>query len=177
MSRFRRQLAAASAVALLLSVVALAADDLGSAHHPYPLGAMAAVPQSGGWRVRIDDVTPDAAALVAAVPTNAPPKPGYRFVLLNLTTRFSGSGTSSIFQRLAFYVRSSRGRTYDFALTRDSCGLVPSALDDLRRFRSGAIVHGALCISVRKRDVRGLLFVAEPSTVTPHQTQVFFMTH
>lgn len=172
-----------SALALLGAAGALAAQEgaprggQGTAAHPYPLGAMAPIPRSGGWQARVDSTAPDAAAVIATIPLNKPPKPGYQYFLVELTFRYTGKGASKIIDRLAFYAQSAGGRLYDLGLLRNACGLVPDVLDDMKKVRAGGSVSGPLCVAVRKRDAAGLLFVVEPSTIAPHSVQVFFRTH
>ena len=171
------------AAVLTAAASALASAPKGSRANPYGLRAFAGLPQSRGWKLRINKSIPNATrAVVKWNKYNAHPRSGDQFFMINITLGYSGEGRTSPSglprRRFDSPVSptsfSAVGRSnITYTTITDSCGSVPGALNFGWRVRSGSSVSGNICFSVDKRDVRGLVLKYE-SVRSLHPKQVFF---
>jgi hypothetical protein len=169
-------------VVLAAAAAALAAAPRGSRANPYRLHTFALLPQSRGWKVRINKSIPNATrAVVNWNKYNAPPRAGDQFFMINITLGYSGEGRTSPSglprRRFDSPVSptsfSAVGRSHiTYTTISDSCGSVPGALNFGWRVRSGKTVSGNICFSVSKTDTRGLLLKYE-SVRSLHPKAVF----
>ena len=171
------------AIVLAAAASATAAGGKGSRASPYRLHSFGQLPQSRGWKLRVNKGIPNATRAVTNWNKyNAPPRTGDQFFMINITLGYSGEGRTSPsgLPRRRFdspvspTSLSAVGRsTITYTSITDSCGSVPGALNFGWRVRSGKTVSGNICFSVSKSDVRGLLLKYE-SVRSLHPKAVFF---
>jgi hypothetical protein len=171
------------AVAMGAAAAALAAAPKGSRAKPYAVHTFAGLPQSRGWKLRVNKTVPNATrAILKWNKYNAPPRAGDQFFMINITLGYSGEGRTSPSglprRRFDSPVSpnsfSAVGRSnITYTTITDSCGSVPGALNFGWRVRSGRTVSGNICFSISKTDVRGLLLKYE-SVRSLHPKAVFF---
>jgi hypothetical protein len=171
------------AVVLAAAAAALAAAPKGSRPNPYRLRTFVRLPDSRGWKLRVNNSIPNATRAVTKWNKyNAPPRAGDQFFMINITLGYSGemrTSPSGIPRRRfdspvspnSFSVVGRSNITY--TTITDTCGSVPGAMNFGWRVRSGKTVSGNICFSVSKTDVRGLLLKYE-SLRSLHPKQVFF---
>ena len=87
--------------ALAVVLVAGAATEMasglvlgrGTRAHPHPLRSFASVPESSGWRIRVNKSIPNSTRLVMAENQfNDRPASGRQFFIVNVTARYTGKG-------------------------------------------------------------------------------------
>jgi hypothetical protein len=170
------------AVGLAAAAAAFAAAPKGSRAKPYAVHTFAVLPQSRGWKLRVNKSIPNATRAVTRWNKyNAPPRSGDQFFMINITLGYSGDGRTSPlirprqrFDTLSPTSFSAVGRSnITYTTITDTCGSVPGALNFGWRVRSGDTVSGNICFSVSKTDVRGLLLKYE-SVRSLHPKPVFF---
>lgn len=170
------------AVALAVAAAALAAAPRGTRAKPFALHTFAALPQSRGWKLRINKSIPNATRAVTKWNKyNAPPRAGDQFFMINITLGYSGDGRTDPRlrprQRLGAISPNSFSAVGKSNITyttiTDTCGSVPGALNFGWRVRTGQKVSGNICFSVSKTDVRGLLLKYE-SVRSLHPRAAFF---
>jgi hypothetical protein len=149
---------------------AAAVKDAGTRERPYAMHKLAVLPESKGWSLRVNKVTPNATAFVRAANTfNKPPAAGRQFFMINVTMTYRGNGRSTAFQ--AGQLNATAGsHAYSF---KDTCGVVPSELDEYKKIPASASVTGNVCFSVRKADAASLLLEYEPLFSATNR-QLFF---
>jgi hypothetical protein len=170
-------------VVLAAAAAAVAATPKGSRSKPYALHTFAGLPQSRGWKLRVNKSIPNASrAITRWNKYNAPPRAGDQFFMINITLGYSGEGLTSPsgIPRRRFDSPVSPtsfsviGRSHiTYTTITDSCGSVPHALNFGWRVRTGETVSGNICFSVSKTDIRGLLLKYE-SVRSLHPKAVFF---
>lgn len=173
------------AVALAAAAAALAAAPKGSRAKPYALHTFAGLPQSRGWKLRVNKSIPNASRAVTEWNKyNAPPRAGDQFFMINITLGYTGEGRTSpsglprrrFDSPVSANSFSAVGRSnITYTTITDSCGSVPHALNFGWRVRTGESVSGNICFSVSKTDVRGLLLKYE-SQRSLHPKALFFKT-
>ena len=170
------------AVALGAAAAAVAAAPQGSRAKPYAVHTFAGLPQSRGWKLRVNKTVPNATrAVVKWNKYNAPPRAGDQFFMINITLGYTGdraptqnrSRANTRFSPTSFSAVGRSNITY--TTITDSCGSVPHALNFGWRVRTGESVTGNICFSVSKTDTRGLLLKYE-SVRSLHPKAVFFKT-
>jgi hypothetical protein len=168
----------ATAIFLLFVVLAAAASATaagrkGTRANPYPFRAFGPLPQSRGWKLRVNKTIPNASRAVTNWNKyNAPPRAGDQYFMINVSLGYSGVGVET--PRFPPESLAVLGRSrITYTTITDSCGSVPGALNFGWRVRSGSSVSGNICFSVSKADVRGLLLKFE-SVRSLHPQQVFF---
>jgi hypothetical protein len=170
-------------VVLVAAASATAAGRKGTRANPYRVHTFAGLPQSSGWKLRVNKTIPNATRAVTKWNKyNAPPRAGDQYFMINITLGYSGEGRTSPSglprRRFDSPVSpnsfSAVGRSnITYTSISDSCGSVPHALNFGWRVRSGSTVSGNICFSVSKTDVRGLLLKFE-SVRSLHPKQIFF---
>jgi len=171
----QRCVAACVAVMAASAAVPATAQDSGDGTRarPYPLHALSPVRKTHGWYLRINKVVWNANQIILKESEqNHAPRPGKQYVLVNLTLAYRGQGRAAAINGLVFYAAARNNRTYDFQL--DPCGLTPGLLDDLIKLGSGSSTTGNLCVTIDKRDLSTLLFLAEPAQLLPGTAQSYF---
>jgi hypothetical protein len=140
---------------------AVAGNGKGTRSKPYKLHTLVPLPESKGWKFRVNKSTPNAnAAVHGANEFNSPPKPGRQFFMINVTMIYTGPGTSTAFEAGSF---GAVGKTnVAYAQGTDDCGVLPNPLDDSTKVFSGGRITGNICFSVRKTDVSSLELFYEP---------------
>jgi hypothetical protein len=179
----------ATSILLLLAVVAaaagaaLAAAPKGKRANPYRLHTFARLPDSRGWKLRVNRSIPNATRAVTKWNTyNAPPRAGDQFFMINISLGYAGPRANKPFPgtrrrgntpfpptRLSAVGRSN----ITYTSITDPCGSVPHALNFGWTVRSGEAVSGNICFSVSKADARGLLLKYEDG-FSLHPKAVFF---
>jgi hypothetical protein len=153
---------------------AAAPKGRGDRGNPYPLRATAVIPDSDGWKVRVNKSMPNATAAVRAENQfNDPPAAGRQFFIVNVTVTYTGKGSEAPFAGLTFYALGRSNVAYD--QSSDGCGVVPNELDSFKKVFKGGKLTGNVCFSVRKSDARSLLLMVEPG-FSFEETQIFFRT-
>lgn len=156
-----------------VGALALAAGPRGSRGNPYPIHRLVALPESKGWKLRVNKSIPNATALVLAENQfNDRPKAGRQFFMINISLTYTGRGSASAFTSVDLSAVGRSNVAYESGLD-DSCGVVPNELEDLKKVFSGGRITGNICYSVRKGDASSLLLFYEPS-FSLKDTQVFF---
>jgi hypothetical protein len=146
----------------LVAVVGAAAATFGqgSRSNPYPIRTLVSVPDSKGWKVRVNQAIPNAtAAVLADNEFNDKPKVGRQFFIINVTEAYSGKGSSNAFGGLTLSALGRSNVAYD---SSDSCGVIPQELDEFKTVFSGGRLTGNVCFSVKRTDVASLLLLVEP---------------
>lgn len=160
----------ASAAFLLPSAVA-GTEARGTRGDPHPRGRMIALRESEGWRLRVDGSIPNATSLVMAENQfNDRPAAGRQFFIIKLTVRYTGRGSSSLFEGATFKALARSNVAYDY---EDDCGVIPAEIDDFKKVYTGGTLRGNVCFSVKKTDVRSLLLLVEPG-FSFNETETFF---
>lgn len=174
-SRTRRRvptlLALAGVVAAALATAAppAGATELrGSLGNPYPVRTTAALPGSGGWRLRVNRSIPNASLAVLGNGTYAT-RPGKQFFLINLTVTYAGKGSHALFSAYNLYAVGRAGLVY--TQLNDNCGAVRNGFADFKRVSAGGRITGNLCFWVQEADARGLLLRYQSSS---RGAKVFF---
>jgi len=170
-------------IVLAVAAAALAAAPKGTRAKPYAFRTFAGLPQSRGWKLRVNKSIPNATRVVTRWNKyNAPPRSGDQFFMINISLGYSGEARTSPSgiprRRFDSPVSpnsfSAVGRSnITYTTITDSCGSVPGALNFGWRVHSGKTVSGNICFSVSKTDVRGLLLKYE-SVRSLHPKAVFF---
>jgi len=165
---------ACAAIALIITAtVAQAASPRGSRARPVPLHTAFVIPDSKGWKVRVNSSIPNATKLVLAENQfNDEPAAGRQFYMINVTATYAGSGRSAAFSGLTFSALGRSNVAYD---SSDDCGVTPTEFDDFKKVFSGGSISGNVCFSVKKNDVPSLLLMVEPG-FSFDDTLVFFKT-
>jgi hypothetical protein len=149
-----------AAVTAIAASVVVAGDGRGSRSKPYPVRTLVSLPESKGWKVRVNKSIPNATKLVLAENQfNAPPKRGRQFFMINITMVYAGKGSSTPFAGATFKAVGRSSVAYDFS---DSCGVTPDDFDSFKKVFSGGRLTGNICFSVRSTDVASLLLLYEP---------------
>jgi hypothetical protein len=148
------------------------ASEVGTRTNPHPVRRKVALPDSNGWKLRVNGSIPNATkAVMAENQFNDPPKPGRQFFIVNLTMAYSGTGSSTALEAGSLKAVGKSDVAYsDF---EDSCGVIPSEFDSFKKVFSGGTITGNVCFAVKKSDVRSLLLFYEPS-FSIDDTEVFF---
>ncbi|MEP7202782.1 MAG: hypothetical protein ABI894_09245 [Ilumatobacteraceae bacterium] len=108
---------------------------------PTRIGVVADVGE--GWNVTVNSAAIDVTdAVLAGNEFNSPPPDGYRFIGVNLTYAYDGTGAAS-----AFVVSIKAVGSSNVSLSTD-CGLVPGQIDLSSDIFSGGDVTGAVCFVV-----------------------------
>jgi hypothetical protein len=144
----------------------------GTRTNPYPVRQNVSLPESEGWKLRVNGSIPNGTkAVMAANQFNDPPKPGRQFFLVNVTMTYTGSGSSSGYE--AGTLKAVGRSDVSYEDYEDSCGVVPAELNLSKKVFAGGKVTGNVCFAVKKSDVRSLLVFYEPS-FSLDDTEVFF---
>jgi hypothetical protein len=153
--------------------IALAASPRGSRANPVPMHEGAVIPESKGWRVKVNRSIPNATSMVLAENQfNDKPASGRQFFVINVTATYKGGGRSSVLEALTLSALGKSNVAYD---TSDNCGVVPDELDTFKKVFSGGSLVGNVCFSVKKRDVASVLLMVEPS-FSFNDVLIFFKT-
>jgi hypothetical protein len=148
------------AAGVVAGVAAAAMAGYGSRSHPYPIHSFAAIPDSHGWKVRLNGSVPNAtAAVLEENQFNDRPAAGRQFFMINVTVAYTGKGSSTALGDLTFSALGRSNVAYD---TSDDCGVVPKELDEFKKVFSGGSLTGNLCFSVKRSDVSSLLLLVDP---------------
>ena len=108
---------------------------------PEPVGTTADVGE--GWSLTVTAAARDITdAVMAENSFNDPPPDGYRFIGIDVTYTFNGTGSDS-----AFTVTSSAVADNNVALSNE-CGVIPTPLDEFVDVFAGGSVSGTLCFVV-----------------------------
>jgi|GEM_PF-5878750 hypothetical protein len=173
MRRIGLLLAMAAATSLLDVHCAVARGGDGTRLRPFVMHVASPIHAADGWSVRVNSVTFNAkAALAAASPLNKPPRAGHQYVLVEMTVTFVGNRPTRTIDGLVFYAIGRSNKVYDFQL--DRCGLAPRQLNDFKPLAHGRSAAGALCVDVRKSDLAGLILIVEPAQLLPGRAQTYF---
>jgi hypothetical protein len=158
---------------LVLVAVASAASPRGSRDRPVPVHNGISIPDSKGWKVRVNKSIPNATSMVLAENQfNDRPAAGRQFYIINITATYTGSGRSSAYSGLTFNALGRSNVAYDY---EDDCGVTPSEFDDFKKVFSGGSISGNICFSVKRSDIPSLLLMVEPG-FSFEDTLVFFRT-
>lgn len=150
----------ALSVSLAVGPAIAATKGFGSRSHPYPLHHFASIPDSHGWKLRVNKAIPNAtAAVLAENQFNDPPAAGRQFFMINITASYTGTGSS---QTLGALTLDALGRTNVAYDSSDSCGVTPNEFDEFKTVFRGGSLSGNLCFSVKRTDVASLLLLVEP---------------
>jgi hypothetical protein len=127
---------------------------------PNPVGTTGEVGE--GWSVTVTGAAHDITdAVVAENSFNTAPPDGYRYIGVDVSYTFNGTGSDS-----AFTVTTHAVADGNVALAEE-CGVIPTAVDDFVDVFAGGSVTGTVCYVV-PADAAGLLiyssggFDAEP---------------
>jgi hypothetical protein len=157
----------------LMATVASGATPKGSRGNPIPRHQTVSIPESEGWRIRVNGSVPNATrAVLAENQFNDPPAAGRQFFMINVTATYAGGGKSTLLGGVSFGALGRSNVAYD---SGDSCGVVPKELDTFKDVFTGGKLTGNVCFSVRKSDVASLLLMVEPS-ISLNDRLVFFKT-
>jgi hypothetical protein len=130
--------------------------------NPVPLGQPGRL--GSGWTVTVTGVQADATeALLAADPGNKPPSPGFQYVLVSVTARYDGAGSSHLSSYSSFRALGTAGFAY--SSFNSFCGTLPAPnldLDNPLVFSGGTISGYAVCWRVPKEDVSSLVMYYQP---------------
>jgi hypothetical protein len=159
-------------VVLSLAAAAGAATfSRGSRSNPIPKNTVAAVPDSKGWKLRVNGTTPNAtAAVLRQNMFNERPAAGRQFFMINVTASYVGKGSSEAYEGMTLDALGRSNVAYDFS---DDCGVIPGDLETFKKVFSGGSLTGNICFSVRHTDAASLLLLAEPG-FSFSDSQLFF---
>lgn len=145
---------------VLVTTATAATEARGTRSNPYPRGTMYSIPDSDGWRVRVDGSIPNANRLIEAENSfNDPPPRGRQYFLIKVTIRYTGRGSSTALEGLTLKALGRSSVAYDYS---DDCGVTPNELDTFKKVYSGGTQRGNICFAVKKTDVSSLLLLVEP---------------
>ncbi|MBD3941243.1 hypothetical protein IF188_05960 [Microbacterium sp. NEAU-LLC] len=132
------------------------AADGSSRDTPAPIGSTVSGRE---WDVTVNSVTLGATSdVVAASPVNQEPEPGYEYILVNVTTTYTGSdkGMPALVQ--IAYVTPDGVTVNGF----DSIAIAPDALDTLSELYSGASATGNITLAVPSATAAQGVLVVTP---------------
>ncbi|MCY4368856.1 MAG: hypothetical protein OXF41_05400 [bacterium] len=133
------------------------ATDIGSRDNPISIGEVVSI---GDWDISVLSVTPDAAELVASENQfNAPPAPGYQYVLVLIEAKYKGADSDSLLWSMSMSVVGESA-----VVVSDQCmAVVPNELDSFTEVFSEGILTGNLCWEISSSDVDSLVLIIEES--------------
>lgn len=131
---------------------------LGTRERPIPIGQLADL--DDGWSLKVNSVTPNADALIAARNRfNDPPKPGRQFFIANVTAAYIGPDSKRFDGD--FRLRTVGASAVSYTTFDDGCGVIPDELPDKEVF-SGGIITGNICWSIASADANSLVMYDSP---------------
>jgi hypothetical protein len=168
-------LALAALAALVGATVSYASAPRGSRSNPVPVRTTVPIPDSEGWKFRVNRSVPNATAVVLATSSfNSPPKPGRQFYMINVSATYTGKVIESASIGLTIQAVGRSNVAYSFF---NSCArAIPNGFDDQKAVHSGGRITGNICFSVKKTDVSSLLVTAHPG-ISFKDILIFFKTH
>lgn len=117
----------------------------GTRENPVPRGQSCLAPS--GWQIVVLDFNSDAWPVVqAASPSNQPPAPGNRMVMIRLgTTNVSAAGLH-VLGAISFYLTGSSNVLYNTYDADSDCGIVPDKLNE--EYFQGSSGEGNVCFEI-----------------------------
>jgi hypothetical protein len=130
--------------------------------NPVPLGQPGRL--ENGWILTVTGVQADATdALLAADPGNKPPSSGFQYVLVSVSARYDGAGSSHLNPHSSLRALGAAG--FSYSSFNSFCGTLPAPnldLDNPLVFSGGTISGYAVCWRVPKDDVSSLVMSYQP---------------
>ena len=138
--------------------------ELGTREAPLPVGQVATLESQGSptWEVKVTGFNPDGTqAVLAENQFNDPPAPGHQFALVTVEATYVGTEqTDTPLGGMTFSAVDDGNVSYDFD---DTCGVIPTALDNFGDVFQGGVVSGNICWSVESAHIDSLLLIVEPA--------------
>jgi hypothetical protein len=113
----------------------------------------------GGWEVMVVTVDDDAAdTILSENQFNDPPRPGYRYVLVELAARRTARTAGSFAAEVgAKPVGAARRLAYEGLA--GSCGVIPDPISNRVETPPGSVATGTLCWQVAEEDLPSLVLI------------------
>lgn len=148
----------------------------GTRANPLPIGTSSVIADQyypdQTWRVHVEDITPNANAIVANENMfNDPPAAGKQFFIARVSATYTGPGSDRFDG--SYRLRAVGNSAVSYSTFENSCGVIPNEISDTETF-TGGTVTGNVCWEVQSSDT-GSLVMFDSSQL--QSGRVYFALH